>query len=101
MVPVGYLSNEFISRARKSEWDSTDIIVRFSGLKGSSDSKTKPDNKPIATYSRANGARQSRRLRQIKEYGERRRINVKKSTTVKELKIMVSLVFSNHVNRLE
>jgi len=78
--------------ARKTEWDSTDIVIRFSGSKGSSDSKARP-NKPIATYSRTNGARQSRRLRQIKEYGERRKIIVKKSTTVKEMKIMVSFGF--------
>ncbi|KAF8798163.1 cysteine proteinase [Phlegmacium glaucopus] len=77
---------------RKSEWDSTDIIIRFSGPKGASDSKTRP-NKAITTYSRTNGARQSRRLRQIKEYGERRRINVGKSTTVKEMKIMVNEEF--------
>ena len=78
---------------RKNEWDSTDIIIRFSGPKGSSDSKIIP-NKPIKTYSRTNGSRQSRRLRQIKEHGERRSINVQKSTTVKDMKIMVSLLSS-------
>ena len=74
---------------RRNEWDTTDIIIRFSGPKGSPDSKTTP-NKPIKTYSRTNGSRQSRRLRQVKEHGERRRINVQKSTTVKDMKIMVS-----------
>ena len=84
-------------RYRKNEWDSTDIIIRLSGPKGSSDSKTAP----IKTYSRTNGSRQSRRLRQIKEHGERRRINVQKSTTVKDMKIMVCFTFFESCEQIE
>lgn len=91
-MSIPYKSSDLTLCDRKNEWDTTDIIIRFSGPKGSSDSKTTP-NKPIKTYSRTNGSRQSRRLRQIKEHGERRRINVQKSTTVKDMKIMVSFGF--------
>jgi hypothetical protein len=91
-MSISYLSPVLTWYVRKSEWDSTDIIIRFSAPKGSSDFKPGP-NKPIKTYSRTNGARQSRRLRQVKEHGERRRINVTKLTTVKDMKIMVSFVF--------
>ncbi|TFK42426.1 hypothetical protein BDQ12DRAFT_644097 [Crucibulum laeve] len=74
---------------RKSDWDSADIVIRLCGPKNSS---TEPDlslHKALITYSRKAGARQSKRLRQIKELGERRRLRVSKSTTVKEIKVMI------------
>jgi ubiquitin carboxyl-terminal hydrolase 48 len=35
--------------------------------------------------------RQSKRLRQVKEQGERRRLPISRDTTVKDIKVMVSL----------
>lgn len=71
---------------RKRDWESTDITIRFG--KG-----TKPDaggdsisRDPAPKMS---GARQSKRLRQVKQDGERRKVTISKSTTVKDIKIMV------------
>jgi len=50
--------------------------------------------KAVVTYGRSNGVRQSKRLRPIKEDGKRRHITVSKSTTVKDIKIMVQEEFS-------
>ncbi|KAF5380840.1 hypothetical protein D9615_004069 [Tricholomella constricta] len=71
----------------KSDWTSAEIIIRMGGAKP----KLKPENdskKGLQTYSKA-GARQSKRLRQIKELGEKRRLTISKSTTVKEIKVMI------------
>jgi len=71
---------------RKTNWETTDIIVRLSD----GDNTSKEDRKP-ATYSRKNGARQSKRLRQVRENGEKRRLTITRSMSVKEIKIMVSI----------
>ena len=70
---------------RKTEWDTADIVIRHI------DPNATSKNKPTVTYGRANGSRQSKRLRPIKEDGKRRHITVTKSTTVKEIKIMVGV----------
>jgi hypothetical protein len=77
---------EFLtSLPRKTEWDAADIVIRHI------DSNAVSKSKPIITYSRSNGSRKSTRLQQIKEVGKRRHITVRKSTTVKEIKIMVGV----------
>lgn len=76
---------------RKTDWDNAEIIVRFCDSKTrTSNVKVPSQRKPITTYSCNAGVRQSKRLRQIKEHGERRRFSVSKSTSLKEIKIMVS-----------
>ncbi|KAK7054721.1 hypothetical protein VNI00_003184 [Paramarasmius palmivorus] len=60
---------------RKIDWETTDLIVRIRGGKANS-------SKRAQTYAN----RQSRRLRQK---GENRRVTVTKSTTVKDIKIML------------
>ncbi|RDB21476.1 Ubiquitin carboxyl-terminal hydrolase 48 [Hypsizygus marmoreus] len=70
---------------RKTDWTSADITIRLAGQpKKEKESKTTS----LLTYS-TSGARQSKRLRQIKELGEKRRLTISKSTTVKQIKIMV------------
>lgn len=76
---------------RKRDWESTDITIRFG--KG-----TKPDaggdsisRDPAPKMS---GARQSKRLRQVKQDGERRKVTISKSTTVKDIKIMLQKIFN-------
>ncbi|KAG7447960.1 cysteine proteinase [Guyanagaster necrorhizus] len=76
---------------RKRDWESTDITIRFG--KGS-----KPDaggdsisQDPAPKMS---GARQSKRLRQVKEHGERRKVTISKSTTVKDIKVMLQKIFN-------
>lgn len=39
----------------------------------------------------SSGARRSRRLRQIEDFEEKRRFTISKSTTVKDIKVMVCL----------
>jgi hypothetical protein len=68
---------------RKTEWDTADIVIRHIDSNAAK-------NKPLVTYGRTNGKRQSQRIRQIKE-GKRRNITVRKSTTVKGIKLMVRI----------
>ncbi|KAG6867026.1 hypothetical protein C0991_003943 [Blastosporella zonata] len=70
---------------RKTEWTSTEITIRLGGTK--SKVKEQKGFKKGATYS-TSGPRQSRRLRQSKELGEKRRFTISKLTTVKEIKVM-------------
>jgi hypothetical protein len=72
--------NLLISHQRKTEWEMADVVIRLDG---------RPIKQPIITY-HTNGARQSQRLRQINEDGKRRLITVRKSSTVKDIKILVS-----------
>ncbi|KAG5647280.1 hypothetical protein DXG03_000816 [Asterophora parasitica] len=71
---------------QKTDWTTAEITIRIGGSKPPT--QEKPSKKGLKTYAKA-GARQSNRLRQIKELGEKRRLTVSKSTTVKELKIMI------------
>ncbi|KAF9526995.1 cysteine proteinase [Crepidotus variabilis] len=75
---------------RKTEWDTADIVIRMSIPNGSSTSK----QKGLVTYGRVNGARQSRRLRSLKERGEQRVISVCKASSVKDIKVVVQDEFS-------
>ncbi|KAL1717465.1 hypothetical protein EV715DRAFT_253708 [Schizophyllum commune] len=64
---------------RKSDWESTDITIRVGGS-----DKAKP-----ATTKKTYGSRQSKRLRSVKEQGERRKMSVTKQTSIMALKIMI------------
>jgi ubiquitin carboxyl-terminal hydrolase 48 len=75
---------------RKSEWETADILIHLCGPEGQA--STQPKAAPVYTY--VSGARQSKRLRQIKDHGERRRITVAKSTTVRDIKVMANEEFS-------
>ncbi|KAJ8496755.1 hypothetical protein ONZ45_g12333 [Pleurotus djamor] len=71
-------------RERQSTWESTEITIR---ILRTEEEKAKPD---IVTYgSLQTGARQSKRLRQVKESGEKRRLNITKQSTVKDIKVMI------------
>ncbi|KAF5373699.1 hypothetical protein D9758_000662 [Tetrapyrgos nigripes] len=75
---------------RKLNWDATAITVCL--LNGNASAV--PKNGHSATHLRNNGTRQSRRLRQVRENGEKRRLNVTRSTTVKEIKVMIQEEFN-------
>lgn len=90
------------SQQRRSNYEFADITVRLlSGKNANKDIMTQ-ENRPHrseesahphqATYSshRTFGTRQSKRIRESKDTVEKRRITVSKSTTVKDIKVMVS-----------
>ncbi|KAF8911983.1 hypothetical protein CPB84DRAFT_1760942 [Gymnopilus junonius] len=79
---------------RKSEWETADIVIRLCLPEGSKPFNSQSPLKSTKGHSRSNATRQSKRLRQVKEHGQRRRITVSKSTTVKEIKIMASEEFT-------
>ncbi|KAH9483698.1 Ubiquitin carboxyl-terminal hydrolase 48 [Psilocybe cubensis] len=87
-------------QSMKTEWETAEIYIRIRGPEepksSNIDSESPPKIKPKpATYGRnTDGSRQSRRLRQMKEQGQRRRVQVSKATTVKELKMMANEEFS-------
>lgn len=69
--------------ARQKYWDVTDIVVQLGPVPGKESSRNP---------SRSNGAsatRHSRRLR--KKQGDRRKITVRKGTSVREMKVQVRL----------
>ncbi|KAK0459838.1 uncharacterized protein EV420DRAFT_1629202 [Desarmillaria tabescens] len=76
---------------RKRDWETTDITIRFG--KG-----TKPneggDSISRDPAPKMLGARQSKRLRQIKQHGERRKVTISKTTTVKDIKVMLQKIFN-------
>jgi hypothetical protein len=76
---------------RKTEWDTADIMIRHI------DPNATSKRNPLVTYGRANGQRQSQRLRQIKDDGKRRHITVRKSSTVKEIKLMVGIEYAKSI----
>ncbi|KAF4614469.1 hypothetical protein D9613_002689 [Agrocybe pediades] len=79
----------------KREWQSAEIFLRLCGPGSEGSTKDVVQAKSSQTYSRLNGgARQSKRLRQMKNHGERRKIEITKSTTVKDIKIMASKEFN-------
>ena len=55
-------------------------------------SPMKPVQATLTTYSKRQneGSRKSKRIRQVREYGKRRKITITKAMSVKELKVMVS-----------
>ena len=77
---------------RRMDWETTGVTIRLCNPNGSNRSSHKSDfpSKP-ATYARTGGARQSKRLRQNRQY-EQRSFTVTKSTTVRDLKIMVNIL---------
>lgn len=68
---------------RLSDWESIDLAVRVYG-KGSS---AREETSRPKTYGKA---RQSKRLRQIREHGEKSHVKVDKSMSVKDVKVAVS-----------
>ncbi|KAL1744566.1 hypothetical protein HDZ31DRAFT_38456 [Schizophyllum fasciatum] len=64
---------------RKSDWESTEITIRMGD----------PDKAKPTTTKKTNGSRQSKRLRSVKEHGERRKITVTKQSSVKDIKVMI------------
>ncbi|KAF8921110.1 cysteine proteinase [Mucidula mucida] len=75
-------------RKRKLDWDEAGIFVCIGGKNG------KVSNSIPESTSRKNGARQSKRLRQVKEQGERRQFTVTKKTTLMEIKMMIDKEFN-------
>ncbi|KAF9052908.1 cysteine proteinase [Panaeolus papilionaceus] len=81
----------------KQNWVETEIVVRLHNRNHKEETSSltpKTKSRAIPSSSRNNGTRHSRRLRQIRENIEHRRIFVKKPTTVKEIKIVLSSEFS-------
>ncbi|KAF8643800.1 hypothetical protein AX16_008818 [Volvariella volvacea WC 439] len=75
---------------RLYDWESTEITIRLWGTKNPLEaSKEKSSQKQIITYSRKAGSRQSKRLRGVKELGERRKLTVSKAITLKDIKVML------------
>ncbi|KAF9265554.1 cysteine proteinase [Marasmius fiardii PR-910] len=72
-------------KRRKTEWESTDLIIRIGSAGTVDDARGPSKAKKPRTVSY--GSRQSRRLRQIRTQGDCRRISVTKETTVKDIKI--------------
>ncbi|KAI0374832.1 cysteine proteinase [Pilatotrama ljubarskyi] len=87
---------------RRTSFDMTEITIRVLGPKDpipTADSyseeplqPTKPVQTTLLTYSKRQneGYRKSRRIRQVKEYGKRRKITITKAMTVKDLKVMLN-----------
>ncbi|KAI0362032.1 cysteine proteinase [Trametes cingulata] len=87
---------------RRTSFDMTEITIRVLGPKDpirTADSyseeplqPTKPVQTTLLTYSKRQneGYRKSRRIRQAKEYGKRRKITITKAMTVKDLKVMLN-----------
>ncbi|KAJ3510286.1 hypothetical protein NLJ89_g4765 [Agrocybe chaxingu] len=75
---------------RLTEWDTADIVVRLFHGNGN----TNAVKKPLGGYGRINGSRQSKRLRQTHEHGKRRILTVSKTSTVKEIKVIINEEFS-------
>lgn len=73
---------------RKSEWESTEITIRICG-KGDTLNDHDAPPEPAANPSRNSGARQSKRLRQVKQNGERRKMTIAKTMTLKDIKVQV------------
>ncbi|KAH7929713.1 cysteine proteinase [Leucogyrophana mollusca] len=87
---------------RRSDYDLTELTIRILGAKDPIPSpdqtphdnpaphKTGDQREPLAYGSRKGaGTRQSKRIRQVKEAGEKRKLMVSKLTTVKDIKVMV------------
>lgn len=87
---------------RRSNYDVAEITVRLLSGKNTSKDVVTQENKshkseengqhPQMTYgsNRTFGTRQSKRIRESKDGVEKKRITVSKSTTVKDIKVMVS-----------
>ncbi|TFK76330.1 cysteine proteinase [Pluteus cervinus] len=76
---------------RLFDWEITEITVR---LWGDKDPLAPPVDEPvrgkaIKSYSHKKGSRQSKRLREIKALGEQRKITVTRSSTVKDVKVIL------------
>ncbi|KAG6814527.1 hypothetical protein H0H92_000053 [Tricholoma furcatifolium] len=76
-----------ILQTLKTDWVTTQIIIRLSCTERNKTPAASVSKKP-ATYSRF-GHRQSRRLRQVQELGEKRRFTISKSTTIKDIKVTI------------
>ncbi|KAK2466793.1 hypothetical protein APHAL10511_001051 [Amanita phalloides] len=68
---------------KKIDWTTTEIVIQFFDPNQKSGMRGKARDASRKTF------RQSRRLRQMKQHGERRRITISKDMTVKEIKIKI------------
>ncbi|PPQ64679.1 hypothetical protein CVT26_002769 [Gymnopilus dilepis] len=84
----------FMAESRKIEWDTAEIVIRFCRPESSGFTRTQSPPKHVKIYDRNNATRQSRRLRENKGHGQRRKITVTKATTVKDIKIQASEEFT-------
>ncbi|KAI8998686.1 cysteine proteinase [Trametes punicea] len=87
---------------RRTSFDMTEITIRILGLKDPTpapDTYTedllqppKPVQTTLLTYSKRHneGHRKSKRIRQVREYGKRRKITITKAMSVKDLKLMLN-----------
>ncbi|CAA7271556.1 unnamed protein product [Cyclocybe aegerita] len=75
---------------RRTEWDTADVVIRLFNGNGN----TNAVKKPLGGYGLTNGSRQSKRLRQAHEHGKRRILTVSKTSTIKEIKVMINEEFS-------
>ncbi|KAM5535206.1 hypothetical protein V8D89_011142 [Ganoderma adspersum] len=89
---------------RRTSFDMTEITLRVLGPSDPtptpqnysdelpSRSPAKPVQSTLTTYSKRQneGSRKSKRIRQVREYGKRRKITITKGMSVKELKVMLN-----------
>ncbi|KAI0664864.1 cysteine proteinase [Cubamyces menziesii] len=87
---------------RRTSFDMTEITIRVLGPNDPIPTPqtynqepiqpSKPVQTTLTTYSKRQneGHRKSKRIRQVKEYGKRRKITITKAMSVKELKIMLN-----------
>ncbi|KAI0780996.1 cysteine proteinase, partial [Trametes elegans] len=99
---------------RRTSFDMTDLTIRVLGSNDPTPTPetyseepvqaTKPVQTTLLTYSKRQneGQRKSKRIRQVREHGKRRKITITKAMTVKDLKVMVRRVASRlrHAHRL-
>jgi hypothetical protein len=69
------------SSTRKFDYQTTEVYVRIPASRASK----------MLERPKTCGPRQSKRLREVREYGERRYITITKQMTVKDMKVAVSV----------
>jgi hypothetical protein len=84
-----FVSLRFDIARRKSEFDIAEITVRLLSDEPTPSGPVPSPSWPPPIKQRIMVKRQSKRLRRPKERGERRRLNITKCTTVKEIKVAV------------
>ena len=98
---------------RRTSFDMTEITVRVLGPADPTptpETYTDEPNQPVKTGSavqttlltygkrgNAEGSRKSKRIRQVREHGKRRKFIITKTMTIKDLKIMASASWTCHL----
>ncbi|KAI9064377.1 cysteine proteinase [Trametes sanguinea] len=87
---------------RRTSFDMTEITIRILGPNDPIPTAQTRDDEPVqvpkpiqttlTTYSKSQneGLRKSKRIRQVREYGKRRKITITKAMSVKDLKVMLN-----------